>query len=120
MYLRFRCSRRGPGYHYPLGFEGEVPDELGEQFVSEKAAVKTAPKPAKPAPARPDAKPDAPAAARDDRPVDDLDLDDTTLKALRDYGLVTVGEILDHPDLTKIPGVGKATAAKILEACNKV
>ncbi len=84
MYLRFRCSRRGPGYHYPLGFEGEVPDELGEQFVSEKAAVKTAPKPAKPAPARPNARPAPPPAAGDDRSIDELDLDDSTKKVLRD------------------------------------
>ena len=124
MYLRFHCSRRGryeeTPFHYPLGSVADVPDELAQTFLADKAAVKTAPKPAKPAPARPDAKPDAPAAAGDDRSIDELDLDDSTKKVLRDFGLVTVGEVRDHPDLQKIPGIGPASAKKIRQAADAI
>ena len=53
-------------------------------------------------------------------PVTELDLDDNTIAALQAAGLETIGDVTAHPDLTKLDGIGKATAAKILKACASV
>jgi len=37
-YLRFQCSRRGPGYHYALGHAGYVPETLAREFLRDGAA----------------------------------------------------------------------------------
>lgn len=40
-WLKFKCSKRGPNYHFPIGSVRFVPQDLAEGLVKEGAAVKT-------------------------------------------------------------------------------
>ena len=81
-----------------------------------KSEERRAKSPTPPTPPPKDPEPPAGDPRDDDTPVTALDLDETTIQALRDQGLQTVGQVLAHPDLTQLDGVGKATAKKILQA----
>jgi DNA-directed RNA polymerase alpha subunit len=99
-------------------------DEAGKQAYADYRARKLAdPKPAKPSkpekPSAPEPLDTPPAAPTSTQAVDSLDLDEATIKVLKAAGLQTVGDVLSHPDLTEIQGIGKATAAKILKAVSE-
>lgn len=110
MRIRFLSSRRGTGYCYPVGSEQDVPDELAAEFIKQGAAQPVGKPKEKPKQQEPPPKP------VDGRPIEALDLDDSTKAALEGAGLKIVGDIYAHEDLTKIPGIGKATARRILKA----
>jgi hypothetical protein len=51
-----------------------------------------------------------------DVPTDDLGLNAAASKALADAKLMTAGDISDHPDLAKVPGIGPPSKKAILKA----
>lgn len=91
--------------------------EAAEAKPTAKPKPKPAPQPAVPLVPAPVPQDEEPAPSlHSDQPVDALDLDEDTLAALKKAGLGTVGQVAAHEDLTKLHGVGPATAKKINQA----
>lgn len=50
-----------------------------------------------------------------DIPTELLDLNSRVRKALEAADLLTLGQVIEHPDLTTVPGIGKSTKTEILK-----
>jgi DNA-directed RNA polymerase alpha subunit len=91
-----------------------------EQAKKPKAQPKPKPKPEPPREPEGENEGESTPNLHSDVPVTELDLDDTTIAALQAAGLQTAGQVAAYGDLTKLDGVGKATAAKINQALAKL
>lgn len=114
------CRMCAAGVAQPLGDDAKA--IYADWQAAQKAASESAKKKREKDAERNEKEPERnePETLHNEVPVEELDLDETTIKVLKAAGLETAGQVAAHPDLTKVDGIGKASAAKINSALAKL